>query len=345
MRARSLIIGVLISAVFLVLAFRKTDLQEVWAHLAAARYTYLLPASLLTLAAFWIRALRWGSLLYPLRQISIGPLYSATMIGFMCNNILPMRLGEFVRAYVIGRSACIRPSAAFATIVIERLFDLFSMITVFGFILIFFPFHNRMFKAGVLAAFLGGLGVLGALLAFHLRGERVVTWLGPLIPRRIRERILRSLGSFRAGLGIFRDPRRMAVVAGLTLIMWLCFAVVVQLCFLSARLEEVQSLPPLASLVVMVVMAIGIMVPSGPGFVGTLQAAAVLGLAIVGYKDQGRALGFSILYHATQWFPVVLVGMVYLMKEQISLAQVGRISSEEVLAEEPPGGPGAPCGG
>jgi len=340
MKWRSILIGVLISAFFLYLAFRQTDLHEVWAHLTAARYGYLVPASLLTLLAFWVRAVRWGWLLRSLKPIPDLTLYSATMIGFMCNNILPMRLGEFVRAYVIGRSAGIRPSAAFATIVVERLFDLFSMIGIFGLILAFFPLHSRMFKIGVLAAFLIGLGVLVLLLVFHLRGAIFRAWAGRLLPVLIRDRTLRILESFETGLGIFRDGRRILVVGLLTLLMWLCFVFVIQLCFAAARLETAGGdLPPLASLVVMVVMAIGIMVPSGPGFVGTLQAAAVLGLAIVGYRDQGRALSFSILYHITQWFPVVLVGFFFLMREQLSLSQVGRISGKGYLdanAPEPP---------
>jgi len=339
MSRRSLLIGFLVSAVFLYLALRSTDLHNVWAHLAAARYGYLLPASLLTLFAFWVRAVRWGWLLQPIKRISQGRLYSATMIGFMCNNILPMRLGEFVRAFVLGRSAGVRPSAAFATIVIERLFDLFSMIAVFGVILVFFPFHNRLFKVGALIAFAMGLAVLAVLIVFLLRGDWFLRVVAPLIPRRIRERTLKSLDNFRAGLGVLRDPRRLVVIAALTLLMWGCLVFVIRFCFTAARLENGgASLPPLASLVVMVVMAIGVMIPSGPGFVGTLQAAAVFGLAVVGYRDQDRALSFSILYHATQWFPIVLVGLVYLMKEQLSLAQVGRISQERVLAEEDPEG-------
>ena len=364
MKRHSLFIGIAISALFLYLAFRRTNLSEVWSHLASARYIYLLPASLLTLLAFWIRAIRWGRLLSPLRSISPGALFSATMIGFMCNNVLPMRLGEFVRAFVIGRSSGVRPAAAFATIVIERLFDLFSMIGIFGAILVFYPFHNRVFKAGVLIAFVFGLAVLAFLVVLRLKGDALLGWArgislrpgdraarwipAPLRDRllgalaKLRDRLLRALTSFRAGLEIFSDVRLLLVVGVLTLSMWLCFVFVIKFCFQAARLEEAASLPPMASLVVMVVMAIGIMVPSGPGFVGTLQAAAVLGLSMVGYGDQGRALGFSILYHATQWFPIVLVGLIYLTKEQLSLSQVGRISGEKVLGEERADPEGAP---
>lgn len=343
MKLRSMLIGLLVSAVFLYLAFRRTDLHQIAQHLATADLWLLLPASLLTILAFAIRAVRWGVLLFPLKPIRFGPLFSATMIGFMCNNLLPMRLGEPVRAWVISRSSGVRGSAAFATIVVERLFDLFSMIAIFGITLLVAPIHNRQFKTLVLIGFLFGVLVLAVLLVLHLRGQRLGTVVGRFLPRRVRPRGSSMLDGFQTGLAIFRDPARLAAIGGLTFMMWACFALVLRLCFASAHLlVGGQALPISASLVVLVVIGIGIMVPSGPGFIGTMQAAAVVGLRIVGYTDAERALTFSVLYHATQWFPIVLVGLVYLMKENLSLAQVGRLAGREPDGTdgwEPPSAP------
>lgn len=337
MRMRSLIIGLLVSAVFLYLAARKVDLDEVWQHLAAADYWLLIPASLLTLLSLWIRAYRWGVLLAPLRRIPPGRLFSATSIGFMCNNILPMRLGELIRAFVLGRAVGLRASSAFATIVVERLFDLFAMIGIFGLLAVFAPFHNRQAKMSLLFALLLGVVVLGGLLFFYLRGRTFEALARRFLPSAVRERVAGMLGSFSSGLDIFRDLPRMLGVGALTLLMWLCIVLVIEICFRASHLEASGfDLPATASLFVLVVMAIGVMVPSGPGFVGTLQAAAVLGLFIVGYRDQARAFSFSIVYHASQWFPVTLVGFLYLAKEQLSLAQVGKISRREDL-DAPPG--------
>lgn len=330
MKLRSMLIGLLVSAVFLYLAFRRTDLHQILQHLATADLWLLLPASLLTILGFAVRAVRWGVLLFPLKPIRFGPLFSATMIGFMCNNLLPMRLGELVRAWVIGRSSGIRGSAALATIVVERLFDLFSMIAIFGLVVLFAPIHNRPFKTLVLIGFLFGVVVLTALVVLHLRGQRLGTVLGRFLPRGVRPRASSMLDSFQTGLAIFRDPGRLAVIGGLSFLMWACFALVIRICFASAHLiVGGQPLPFSASLVVLVVIGIGIMVPSGPGFIGTMQAAAVMGLRIVGYTDAERALSFSIIYHATQWFPIVLVGLFFLMKENLSLAQVGRMAGRE----------------
>jgi uncharacterized protein (TIRG00374 family) len=340
---RSMAIGLLVSAVFLYLAFRKTNLHEVYQNLAAADLWYLLPASALTIFAFWVRALRWGFLLRPMKTIRLGTLFSATMIGFMCNNLLPMRLGEFVRAWVIGRSARIRASAAFATIVVERLFDLFSMIAIFGGVLLFAPIRHRQLKSLVLAGFFFGIVILAGLLVLHFRGRRLGEVFTRFVPRALRPRAASTLDAFQTGLGIFRHPARMAVVAGLTFLMWFCFAGVIRICFAAARLEAGGAiLTPAASFIVLVVIGIGIMVPSGPGFIGTMQAAGVFGLAIAGYTDRGRALSFSILYHITQWVPIVLVGLFYLTKENLSLAQIGHLAEREPLDEGGAGPPAAP---
>jgi glycosyltransferase 2 family protein len=339
-RRRSLVIGLAVSALFLYLAFRKTDLHEVTRNLAAANLWYLLPASALTIFAFWVRALRWGFLLRPLKSIRLGTLFSATMIGFMCNNLLPMRLGELVRAWVIGRSARIRASAALATIVVERLFDLFSMIAIFGGVLIFAPIRHRELKTLVLIGFVLGVVILGGLLVLHFRGARLGELFARFVPRGLRPRATSMLDSFQTGLGIFRRPGQLIVIGGLTFLMWFCFAGVIRICFAAARLETGGvTLAPAASFIVLVVIGIGIMVPSGPGFIGTMQAAGVFGLAIAGYGDKGRALSFSILYHITQWVPIVLVGLFYLTRENLSLAQVGHLAERAPL-ENDPGGSG-----
>lgn len=116
-------LGIGISVLFLFLAFRKVNLHELKKALESANYIYLIPAILLTILSLWIRAFRWQYILQPVREIRVSSLFSATMIGFMANNLLPVRLGEFVRAYTIGEKERISKSSSLATIVVERIFD------------------------------------------------------------------------------------------------------------------------------------------------------------------------------------------------------------------------------
>jgi len=96
-------IGVAISLFFIWLAFRKVDYAALGAVFSGADYRYILPATAITLFQFFLRAARWGHLVEPLKKVTIGSLFSATSIGFMGNNILPARIGEFLRSYALGK--------------------------------------------------------------------------------------------------------------------------------------------------------------------------------------------------------------------------------------------------
>ena len=133
-----LFFSVLISTLFLILAFNRVNLYELKDTLETANYIYLIPAVLLTILSLWIRAVRWGYLLQPVKKININSLFSATAIGLMANNLLPARLGEFVRAYVIGKKELISKSASFATIVVERIFDGLTILLFFNVVAIFY---------------------------------------------------------------------------------------------------------------------------------------------------------------------------------------------------------------
>src|SRR5206468_3477438 len=115
-----LALGTAVGIALVVYSLSGVDFHELSQALARANYWLLIPTCGLTLLAFYLRAVRWGVLLRTVKTINNGRLFSATMIGFAANNLLPARLGEFVRAWAIGRSERISRSAAFATVVVER---------------------------------------------------------------------------------------------------------------------------------------------------------------------------------------------------------------------------------
>jgi uncharacterized protein (TIRG00374 family) len=117
------LLGILSSGLFLYLAFRNVDLILVFKVFKKVKYLNIILVVFLTILGFYLRAIRWYYLMKPLKSIKISSLFSATMIGFMTNNILPARLGEVFRAYIIGRKENIKKTASFATIIVERVFD------------------------------------------------------------------------------------------------------------------------------------------------------------------------------------------------------------------------------
>ncbi|HID94591.1 MAG TPA: flippase-like domain-containing protein [Candidatus Latescibacteria bacterium] len=313
-------IGIIVSAVFLYLAFRRVDLHELGFALRSANYLYVIPAILLTFLSFWTRAFRWRFLLGPVKQVKTSHLFSAIMIGFMANNLLPARLGEFVRAYVIGKKEQISSSSSFATIVIERIFDgvtlLLFLIPVF-----FLPSSPRwVTKSGYIAAAIY-LGILAFLAALMIRTEQtqnlVDRFLRPFSVRW-RQKVRGLLVSFTSGLAVLGSLGHLLIIFLLSLLLWFLVVGAIHLVFVSCGLK----LPVYAGFLLLAIIALGVMLPSSPGFVGTIQFLSVAGLALFAVP-KSQALGFSIVFHASQFIPVTAIGLVYLWYEQLSLRKLG----------------------
>lgn len=123
-------IGIGISAFFLFLLFRKIDFHKLAAAFRELDYRYIPPALLLTFVSYFLRAVRWKFLLLPIKRTRLANLFPSTLIGYMANNLLPARLGEFVRAYSLGQKEQIGTSAVFASLVVDRLCDGFTVLLV-----------------------------------------------------------------------------------------------------------------------------------------------------------------------------------------------------------------------
>ncbi len=324
-----LALSLALSAFFLWLAIRGANLREVATVLAGARWSLLAPIVALTMLAYFVRAWRWRYLLAGVRPVGLGPLWSSIMIGFMGNNVLPARLGELLRAHSLGRSAGVSRSACLASIVVERFFDIFVLLAVFGLILWRRGLPPDVRAWGAILLILAA-PLLALFAWFELRPEPFLRLADRVLPPRHRARVRAAALNFRDGLATFRRPGPIVLALVLSFFMWGCLVLVVLLSLAALGL----SLPSDAAVVVLVLMAIGTMIPAAPGYIGTLQYAGTIALLQYGV-ERNAALSFTILYHAGQWFPVTAVGLVYFLRENVSLARLGELRD----SGSPPGGP------
>jgi len=330
-RRLQLAIGILVSVVAVWFSMRDVDPAAVWQALRRANYVGFAAAVGTTLLGFWLRALRWRSLIAAPRRLPLGSLFSATMIGFMANNVLPLRLGEFVRPWALARREGLSRSTLFATVVVERAVDMITLLAILGLALLVHPISaateaGRMVRAGA--------GVLVAtcavLTAFVIAVERqprlaqtVVGALSWPLPVGIRGRVAHMLTHFVEGLGLFRDLRRLSWVFLLSFLMFGVVVLGLQASMWALGIE----LPWFAGLIMLVITAIGIMVPAAPGYIGTMNVACIAGLALFRVGKE-LAVPFSWFYWASQWAPVTLVGLFYLQKEGLSLRSLGQAQDE-----------------
>ena len=331
-RMLQLLLGVGVSALCVWLSMKDVHFTEVLGALRRANgFGFVLVMSI-TIFGFWLRAVRWRYFIDAGRPLAVGSLFSATMIGFMANNVLPFRLGEFVRPWALARRERLSKSTLFATVLVERAVDMLTLLGIFGVTMVVHPIAENT-DAGRLVQWGARLlvGLCVALTLFVIAVERnralaqsVVRLVSGPLPGNARDRVATMMERFIEGLGLFRDLGRLAVVFSLSFAMFLCFA-----CALAVSLWSLQiSLPWYAGLVMLVITAIGIMVPAAPGYIGTLNIACTAGLALFGV-GKAQSVPFSWFYFFSQWLPITAVGLVCLNREGLTLRSLGEVQGGE----------------
>jgi uncharacterized protein (TIRG00374 family) len=280
----------------------------------------VLASVLLAPAGLWARARRWRYL-FPPRSNPPG-LVPAVMIGYMANNVLPLRAGEVVRVYVVARRWGHGFWTILGTLVVERVLDSLAIVLILA-LMIPFIAVPRIFQwaAGVLLAVdIVGIAVLVAMTAAPARVERIVARLARRWPR-LEARALRILATFARGLEGIRTAAHIAPLLAWTVIVWTIPALAGWTALKALGLD----LPFLAGWTVLAFVGLGVSIPSAPGYVGVFHAAAALAVGIFGVS-QPAAVGFALIFHAAQYIPVTLLGWLYLLREHLTLGEAAVVA-------------------
>ena len=215
-------LGLAISVVFIALAVRGQDLGQVRRALGEADYRYLPAALVLYFAGVVVRAVRWRVLLAPVRRLPARTLFPVVVIGYMANNILPWRIGEFVRGYVLREREGIPTSASLATIAVERIFDGLTMLAFLVVASLFIPLDDELRRLAIVATIVFGVLLLALVLLVvsdTLRARLLPLATRPL-PEALAARIIALVESFVGGLRILRSGRELVVVAACSILAW-----------------------------------------------------------------------------------------------------------------------------
>jgi glycosyltransferase 2 family protein len=326
MRSPRFWIGLLISGVFLYLAFRGQDFQEIGNALRQANYWYVIPAVGLYFIGVYLRAFRWAWVLRGVAPLSTRFLFSVVVIGYMANNVLPLRAGELVRSYVLSTRTGMRKTSILATIAVERLFDGLTMIV---FILVASMFIGL--TAQLEAVTLVAAGLFGVLIAVLLilttasARELLIMRVLPILPVAIRARAERVLESVFAGLSVLRRRNDLVIISGLSIIAWLFEASMYLVISIGFGLEVGIA----AILLVTAVANLATLIPSSPGYVGPFEAGVLLALVGAVGIQRELALSFAIVVHAALYLPITLWGLGYWWRESLSWRDIQRISTED----------------
>jgi glycosyltransferase 2 family protein len=314
-----------VSAICLYLAVRGMDFARTAQELRQSSPAPIVGAVVFLFLSYWIRAYRWRYLLAPIKKIPVGPLFRSTLIGFMGNYLLPFRAGEIMRAVSIGKTQAISKSAAFGSIVLERVFD-GVVISLTPFVLLAAvelpPWVTRV-NFGLLALYIIGLMGLGIATGrgwTELWIQRVML----LLPTRFGRRAAPLAVEFLHGMKGITHSHKLLPIALLSVACWVIHAMYFFLMFKALDIELSYS----AALVLQMVIGLGVILPAAPGYLGTFEYFTVLGLALFGIGHEA-AFAYALLAHVCQFVPVSVVGLFFALRKGFH-----RLASEPAWHEE-----------
>jgi uncharacterized protein (TIRG00374 family) len=305
-------------------------LAQLWLTIRGADPFCFSVIVIITLLQYVIRAWRWSVFLEPIKKTSFFSRFSATIIGFAANFLLPVRLGEFVRADTLGRIEEIRRSATFGTIVVERLFDGLTILIVLLLALLLTTFPENWapleasIRGGGLLIFL--LSILAIVLIIGLKQKpqpflSLLDRLLSFLPERLRSRAVDLTWHFSQGIVLARSLSRISLAVSYSLILW--FSYLCQIEFVERTLG--LALPVTAPFVILTMCSLGVAIPSAPGFIGTFHLPVQFAFVFFGVSSE-KALSAAIIWHAASFFTTIAAGgilsaVVFLRLRKSSVAE------------------------
>lgn len=323
-----------LTAFFLYFAFKDTDFHQIWKALAGANYFWALSMFPVLMLSHAVRALRWKYLLRPVKEvIGYRNLFSAMMVGYMMNNVLP-RAGELVRPYAINKLEGISRSTAFGTVFIERIFDIFSFLLVIAMIPLLttssiaqaFPWLE---STGIWLT-VGTLSFLAFFTFLMIRRDLVVRLLGK-VTRRLSPKsagmVEHIAHSFLDGFLFLKEPRHYFMIGVLSILIWALYIVMVYLPFYAFDLPRLYGLDLASAVVLQAISSIGYIMPT-PGATGPYHYFTIQTLTKLYGVSDDLAGSYAALTHAIGYIGVTLIGMYYFFRDRLHMADVLRAGEQ-----------------
>ena len=321
--------GLAVTLALLAWTLHDIDPHELGGHLRRADPLLLLAAVALATLTFPLRTLRWQLILRDAggKRFPLLPLWHATAIGFMANNLLPVRAGEFARAYAAQQQLPVRFSTALASVGVERVLDGILLVGLMMLAIASptFPGHARIGTTSISRITVGAAVFFGTVLAVAvLVVHRPAPWLALLrrvthavLSERFAARLMRFAEGVIAGLEVLKSPPRFSGVFAWSLLQWLVNAAAFALCFRAFGL----AVPPEGALLLQGIVGFGVAFPASPGYIGVFEAATRITLAIYGI-DATRAVSYALAYHVSTFLPITLLGLYSLSRLRIHLGEL-----------------------
>ena len=322
------LVGIIVAIIAAYFAIRDVDGQALRIALAAAHYGYVVPALIFTLLGYVARAWRWQALIAPAKPVPFKSVFPQLVIGIAWNVAIPLRIGELVRAHLLGQREHVSRSMLLATIVVERVLDGVAIMAMLGAVAWLHPAlpdWALSFSYSALLIFGVAFSGLIMLIVSESLTLRLLDFVTRHLPQTIGGRLNRFAQKFMQGFGALRSPTGLWQVALSTVAIW--FVEVASYAALFPAFEFAFDAITFASAASFyaVVLNLSSLIPSSPGNVGTMEYFGELALSIFGISP-APALSFTLVNHAVQLVVIIALGVWALWREGLSVNELARQS-------------------
>ncbi len=331
-------IGLLISAGLLFLVFRGIDFDEVWAAMRGIEPAWLMLAIVVYFVGIVVRTTRWGLLMRSVKPCSTWRLFPIYIISYMANNVLPLRIGDLYRAYIVGKKEHVSKSATLVTIVVERIFDGLTMLLLLSIAVMLYPVSNPAIQKTLdigSAIFIGAILICYLFLFNQNLAQKAFNVIVVWFPSRLRPRLTEMFNNLFIGLGTLKGIGIMFNILMLSILTWLVEALSYHIVLISFGFSGNF----VVAVSAMALVNLFIIAPAGPGYFGPFEFACVAILGSRGYGamtsfSQETATAFALILHVVvQWIPSTLLGMVFMWREHISFREIHDENAEGAVGD------------
>ena len=354
----SLLVGIFFSGVAIYISFRNVPLIQLLDYVKAINFWWIIPATLIGLSTYLVRAIRWMIILKPIKKISFWHAFHPVVIAFTINCLLPGRVGELARPAILYKRDKVEFTKVLATVGVERIFDIITLLFIFIFIMSNIPIDpslsltfngyqiNQKTLLNIkLKTILAGIILLSIIFLFMLPATRLaicrfISWLPQLLffttsryRQRMSERLYaRSytiLDNLALGFEVLKNPFKIITCLGLSAGVWLLTFFSFYVFIFGCKGVNITFLQASASIII---MCFFIMLPSVPGYWGIWEVGGIYGLMIFGVPKT-EAAGITLTYHFLAIIPLILVGILSAWVTGVNIMQAG-LHMEENLGSK-----------
>jgi hypothetical protein len=316
---KKVILGILVSAVLVYLSARGINFQDIVQDFKKIQFSYVVLFLIVAIFMQWLRSYRWGVILQPLEKIDQLSLFSVSSVGFLAIAAIPARIGELARPYLIAKKSTIKMSSALGTIIVERVLDSFSVLAIAVIVLLLTDLPSWMIKSSVLF-FLLTLTLFCCIVGLVWRREKALEIINRVLgklPGKFANKIDELIHRFIDGFQIIVNIKLLVYLFFLSALVWLLDVLAIYILLKAFGF----TLPVMASFVVMIILIVGIAVPTAPGFIGSWHFSCILALGLFGVAKP-EAFSFAVVYHFLSMVIVAVLGVIFLPFNKFSISDM-----------------------